>query len=308
VRILVSDPMDARALDRLRAAGHEVVERPGLQGDALVAALDGCGALLVRGGTKVTADVLRGAGTLRIVVRAGTGLDNVDAAAARERGIVVANTPGANRVSVAELVFGLLLAFERHIPAAAASLAGGAWEKNRFAGRELAGRTIGIAGFGRIGREVAVRARAFDMTVLGFDPLLTHWPDGLEWVERRTLGRLLAESDVVSLHVPLESGTRGMIGARELAQMRPDALLVNAARGGVVDEAALAEALTAGRLRGALLDVFAVEPATGNPLLALPNVLATPHLGAATAEAQARAGDEAATVLLEAIAALGARA
>ncbi len=307
MRILVSDPMDAAALARLRAAGHEVLERPGLQGEALVAALEGCGALLVRGGTRVTGEVLRAAGTLQIVVRAGTGLDNIDAAAARERGIVVANTPGANRVSVAELVFGLLLAFERHIPAAAASLAGGAWERARFSGRELAGRTFGIVGFGRIGREVAVRARAFDMTVLGFDPLLTRWPDGYEWVERHTLGRLLAESDIVSLHIPLEPGTRGLIGARELAQMRPGALLVNAARGGIVDEAALAEALAAGRLRGALLDVFASEPATGNPLLARPEVLATPHLGASTAEAQSRAGDEAATVLLDAIAALGAR-
>jgi len=308
VRILVSDPLDVAALARLRAGGHEVLERHGVQGDALVTALDGCGALLVRGGTKVTGEVLRNATTLRIVVRAGTGLDNVDAAAAAERGIVVANTPGANRVSVAELVFALLLEFERHVGAAASSLKGGAWEKTRFAGRELAGRTLGLAGFGRIGREVAVRARAFEMTVLAFDPLLTAWPPGFEWVGRRSLDALLAGCDIVSLHVPLEGGTRGMLGARELALMKPDALLVNAARGGVVDETALLAALQGGRPRGALLDVYALEPATGNPLLALPNVLATPHLGASTSEAQARAGDEAATVLLEAIAALGPRA
>jgi D-3-phosphoglycerate dehydrogenase len=243
---------------------------------------------------------------LRIVVRAGTGLDNVDLAAAAARGIRVLNTPAANRVSVAELVFALLLEFERHAGEAAGALRAGRWEKTRFAGRELAGRTLGLVGFGRIGREVAVRARAFDMSVIAHDPLLDPWPAGFEWVAARELDPLLAESDVVSLHVPLEPATRGRIGARELALMKPDALLVNAARGGVVDETALLEALRRGQPRGALLDVFATEPATGNPLLELPNVLATPHLGASTAEAQSRAGGEAARVLLEAIAAIGA--
>ncbi|MFI5371845.1 MAG: hydroxyacid dehydrogenase [Candidatus Eisenbacteria bacterium] len=307
MRILVTDAVDADALARLAAAGHPVIERPGVQGDALVEALEGCGALLVRGGTKVTAEVLRRAASLRVVVRAGTGLDNVDAAAAAERGIVVRNTPGANRVSVAELVFALLLEFERHVGEAAAALRAGRWEKSRFAGRELAGRVLGLVGFGRIGREVATRARAFEMTVRAFDPLLAAWPDGYDWVDRRMLDALLAESDVVSLHVPLDPGTRAMIGARELERMKPGALLVNAARGGVVDETALLEGLRRGRPRGAMIDVFASEPATGHPLVGLPNVIATPHLGASTAEAQTRAGDEAAAVLLEAIAAIDAR-
>jgi D-3-phosphoglycerate dehydrogenase len=306
MRVLVSDPIEPGAVARLRAAGHEVIERPGLQGPALVEALAGCQALLVRSGTKVTAEVLRGAADLRIVVRAGTGLDNVDAAAARERGIQVLNTPAANSVSVAELVFGMLIAFERHLIPAAASLREGRWERAKYAGRELAGRRMGLVGFGRIGREVAARARAFGMTVAAHDPLLASWPADLGVAGPLPLDELLATSDVVSLHVPLTDATRGMIGARELSLVRPDALLVNAARGGLIDDAALEAALREGRLRGALLDVFAAEPPGANPLLALPSVLATPHLGASTDAAQRRAGDEAVTLLLEALAGLGA--
>lgn len=302
-RILVSDPTDASALARLRAAGHEVIERPGVQGEALVAALEGCTALLVRSGTQVTAEVLRAATSLRVVVRAGTGLDNVDAAAARELGIRVRNTPGANRVAVAELVFALLLAYERHLVDAVATLRSGRWEKTRFGGRELAGRRFGLVGFGRIGREVAARARAFDMPVAAHDPLLDTWPADAAWVERLPLDALLATSDVVSLHLPLAPATRGLLGPRELGLLKPDALLVNASRGGIVDESALYDVLVNGRLRGALLDVFAVEPPGDHPLLGLPNVLATPHLGASTRESQRRAGDEAAELLIEALAA-----
>lgn len=304
-RILVSDPADPAAVARLRAAGHEVVERSGLQGDALVDALDGCTALLVRSGTQVTADVLRAATTLKVVVRAGTGLDNVDAAAAREAGIRVLNTPGANRVAVAELVFALLLAYERHLVDAVVTLRGGRWEKTRFGGRELAGRCFGLVGFGRIGREVALRARAFAMEVAAYDPLIPAWPDAFAWVSRLELDALLATSDVVSLHLPLAPATRGLLGPRELGLMKPDALLVNASRGGIVDESALYDTLVNGRLRGALLDVFAVEPPGDHPLLGLPNVLATPHLGASTRESQRRAGEEAADLVLEALAAIG---
>ena len=304
MRVLVSDALDPAAVARVRAAGHEVVERPGLNGPELAQALEGFDALWIRSGTRATAEVLRETRTLRLLVRAGTGLDNVDVAAAAERGIEVANTPGANRVAVAELVFGLLLEFERHIGPASAALGAGRWEKSRFAGRELAGRTLGLIGFGRIAREVAVRARAFDLSVIACDPLLSQWPAGFEWAARGTLDQVLSGSDVVSVHVPLESGTRGLIGARELALMKTTALLVNAARGGIVDEAALADALTGGRLRGALLDVFEHEPPGELALLQLPNVIATPHLGASTAEAQARAGDEAADILIERLAAL----
>jgi D-3-phosphoglycerate dehydrogenase / 2-oxoglutarate reductase len=304
VRVLVTDPLDPAALARVRAAGHEVVERLGVKGPELVRALDGCRALLIRGATKVTADVLRSASSLKVVVRAGTGLDNVDVAEAERRGVVVRNTPNANSVSVAELTIGLMLAFERHIAGAAADLREGRWEKVRFMGRELGGRTLGLVGFGRIGREVARRARAFGMEVRACDPLLPAWPAGFEWVRRATLDDLLPAADFLSLHVPLAPETRGMIGARELARMGREAVVINCGRGGLVDEAALFKALESGALRGALLDTFAEEPPGRIPLLGLPNVLAVPHLGASTLEAQRRAGEEAAEVVIEALASL----
>ena len=251
----------------------------------------------------MTGDVLRAVPSLRAVVRAGTGLDNVDIAVARERGVAVSNTPAANAVSVAELVFGLVLALERHLVAAATDLRNGHWEKTKYAGRELCGRTLGLLGFGRIGREVALRARAFGMEAIACDPVLSQWPAGYEWVRPVTRDELVAEADVLSIHVPLTPETRCAIGARELALMRRDAVVVNCARGGVLDEAALHAALSAGALRGAALDVFEHEPPGEHPLLALPNVIATPHLGASTAEAQRRAGLEAAEIMIAALAA-----
>ncbi len=304
MKVLVTDKADSKALDRIRRAGHEVVEKVGLQGAELVDALNGAHALLVRGGTKVTAEVLRATTTLKIVVRAGSGLDNVDAAAAREKSIAVYNTPNANSVSVAELVFGMLLSFERHLVEAVRELREGRWEKVRFSGHEIAGRRMGLVGFGRIAREVATRARAFQMEVWAYDPVLPSWPEEFPWVKRVELGELLVASDVLSIHVPLDGKTRGMIGAAELAKMKLDAVLINCARGGVVDEPALIEALKAKQLRGAVLDVFATEPPGDTPLLDLPNVVATPHLGASTAEAQRRAGDDAAAILVEALAKL----
>jgi D-3-phosphoglycerate dehydrogenase / 2-oxoglutarate reductase len=303
VRVLVADPLDPAAVAALRARGFDVVEHSGLKGPALVAALQGVHGVLVRGATKVTADVLAGAPDLRAVVRAGTGLDNVDVAAARARGVFVSNTPAANAVSVAELVFGLLLALERHLGPASGDLSRGVWEKTKYAGRELAGRTLGLVGFGRIGREVAARARAFGMPVAAHDALLPTWPEEFAWVMSAGLDELLARADVVSLHVPLTPETRGMIGAGALARMKPGAILVNCARGGIVDETALAAALRAGHLRGAALDVFETEPPPADhPLLTLPNVIATPHLGASTAEAQNRAGMEAVEILARALA------
>jgi D-3-phosphoglycerate dehydrogenase len=301
MRVLVGDRVDASALEAVRAAGHEVVEKVGLQGAELAEALRGFDALLVRSATRVTGEVLRAAPTLRVVVRAGTGLDNVDVEAARERGVAVHNTPAANSVSVAELVLGLLLAFERHVVDAATLLRQGRWEKTRLQGHEIAGRRLGLVGFGRVAREVALRARAFQMQVWAHDPLISSWPADFAWVKGVELGELLAASDVVSLHVPLDERTRGLIGSEELARMKLDAVLINGARGGVVDEAALLEALQARQLRGAILDVFETEPPGESPLLGLPNVLATPHLGASTAEAQKRAGADAARILIEAL-------
>lgn len=307
MKVLVADPLDPAAVETLRASGLEVAERSGLKGAELIEALQDCRGIIVRGATKVTAEVLAGATSLRAVVRAGSGLDNVDVGAARARGVMVSNTPAANAISVAELVFGLLLALERHLVEAAADLRRGHWEKTRYAGRELSGRTLGLLGFGRIGREVALRARAFGMEVIACDPLLSEWPAGYEWVTPVTRDELFAGADVLSIHVPLTPETRGTVGAPELARMRRGAILVHCARGGVVDEAALLEALRGGALRGAALDVFEHEPPGEHPLLALPNVIGTPHLGASTAEAQRRAGTEAAEIMIRALAPGGTR-
>ena len=302
MKVLVTDKADASGLQRIRDAGHEVVEKLGVQGDDLVRALEGFQGLLVRGATKVTGDVLRRANGLRVVVRAGTGLDNIDSASAKERGIAVLNTPNANSVSVAELVFATWLAFERHLVGATNDLRAGRWEKTKYSGHEIAGSTLGLVGFGRIAREVAIRARAFGVEVCAHDPLLTSWPADFSWTRKVSLDPLLEEADVVSLHVPLLPETKNLIGGAQLARMKPGALLINCARGGVVDETALHQALGSGKLRGAILDVFATEPAPADhPLLSLPNVLALPHLGASTAEAQKRAGDDAATILIEAL-------
>jgi len=302
VKVLVADPLDPGAVERLRGAGHEVVERKGLRGAALIEALGGVDALLVRGATRVTAEVLRGAPSLKLVVRVGTGLDNIDVEVARERQVRVANTPAANAVSVAELVFGLLIALERQLVVAAAELRRAVWDKARYMGRELAGQRLGIVGFGRIGRAVATRARAFDMPVGWCDPLVSQTPAGFEWARRSSLEELLPACDVLTLHVPLTADTRGVIGVAELELMKPWAIVINCARGGVVDEAALLAALREGRLRGAALDVFETEPPGAHPLLQLPNVMATPHLGATTLEAQSRAATEAVEIVIEALA------
>jgi D-3-phosphoglycerate dehydrogenase len=308
VRVLACDGIDPSAVQRIRDAGHEVVEAKGLAAPDLLTALKGVHGLLVRSATKVTAEVLAGAPDLRVVVRAGTGLDNVDTAAADARGVVVRNTPDANTVSVAEIAFGMLLALERHLAEAAADLRAGRWEKSKYAGREIFGRTLGVVGFGRIGREVANRARAFGMSVLAFDELVRKSPAGFEWVRQTDRDSLLRESDVITLHLPLTEHTRHSLSTREFGLVKPDAVLVNASRGGVVDETALHAALTTGRLRAAAIDVFEREPAPADhPLLRLPNVLALPHLGASTSEAQRRAGTDAAAALLEALAALPTR-
>ncbi len=308
MKVLACDGIDRLAVQRVRDAGHDVVEAKGLAAADLLTALKGVHGLLVRSATKVTAEVLANAPDLRVVVRAGTGLDNVDRAAAEARGVIVRNTPNANSVSVAEITFALLLALERHVAPAAADLRAGRWEKSRYAGREIAGRMLGVIGFGRIGQQVAVRARAFGMEVIAFDPVVKGGPAGFEWVRHTDRDTLLRECDALTLHVPLTDDTRHSLSTREFGLMKPDAVLVNASRGGVVDELALHMALSTGRLRAAAIDVFEQEPAPGDhPLLALPNVLALPHLGASTAEAQRRAGFDAADALLEALAALPAR-
>lgn len=286
-RVLVADDLSPEAIDRLRARGIEVEVRLGLSPEALSAAIAGHDGLLVRSATRVTAALLEGAPRLRVVGRAGVGVDNVDLAAATRRGVLVVNTPGGSSVAVAELALGLLLAVSRHIAPASASVKAGRWEKKKFQGRELAGRTLGVVGIGNVGSALVIRARAMGMEVVAYDPFI-----GAETAAR--LGARLLEldalwgmADVVSLHVPLTDQTRGLVDRDVLARMKPGAILLNCARGGLVDEAALADALRSGHLGGAAFDVFAEEPPPpDHPLLKLDNFVCTPHLGASTGEAQ----------------------
>ncbi len=273
-------------------------EVKGKKEDELVSLVANIDAWVVRGATKVTRRLLDAAPQLRWVARAGAGLDNIDVAAASEKGIGVLNVPGANAIAVAELVFGLLLGLFRQIPAADASMRRGEWEKGRWQGRELRGKTLAIVGLGKIGGAVAQRAKAFEMEVIGVDPIVSAADARAMGVEPVTFDELFPRADVLSLHAPMLPETKGMIGATELARMPRGAVLVNAARGALVDEAALVEALRSGQLAGAALDVYAEEPPKGSPLLSLPNVVPTPHIGAATVEAQEAVGEEIAKMLL----------
>ncbi len=293
--ILVADGLDKRGTDRLSEAA-EVIEDPGL------ASLGDVDALIVRSATKVTREVLEGGRPrLKVVGRAGVGVDNVDLDAARELGVIVVNAPLAATNAVAELTLGLMLAMARQLPQANAAMHDGRWEKKTFKGSELGGKTLGVFGMGRIGAAVAQRAAALGMNIIGYDPLISS-----EEIERRSArpvsrDELLAESDFISLHVPLTEDTRGMIGADAMAQMKPGVRLVCAARGGVVDEAALLTALESGHVAGAALDVFAQEPPGNAPLLKHPLLIATPHLGAQTVEAQIRAATDIADEVLAAL-------
>jgi D-3-phosphoglycerate dehydrogenase / 2-oxoglutarate reductase len=298
-RVLVSDPLSARAIAALRAApGIHVEERKGLGEPGLLPLVADIDAWIVRGATQVTRKLIESAPRLRWVARAGAGLDNIDVAAAKERGVAVLNVPGANAVAVAELVFGLLLGLLRHIPQGDASVRRGEWDKSRFMGRELRGKTMGIVGLGKIGRAVAQRARAFEMTCVGHDPLVSDADVRAIGVEPLPLDELLSRAEVLTLHVPLSPETRGMIGAERLARLPRGAFLVNAARGGLLDEGALLAALESGAIAGAALDVFSSEPPQGSPLLGHPRVVATPHVGAATLEAQEAVGEEIVRLLL----------
>ena len=300
IKILVSDQLPKSSVDLLRAAsGVEVVEKVGLTEEELLPLVADIEAWVVRSATKVTRRLIEAAPRLRWIGRAGAGLDTIDVAAAKERGIEVMNVPGANSIAVAELAFGLLLALFRKLPEADASLRRGEWLKSKLMGRELRGKTLGIVGMGKIGRAVAQRALAFEMRCVGHDPLVAPEAVRAAGVEPVTLEGLLAQADVVTLHLPVTPETKKMFDARRIASMKKGSVLVNAARGDLVDEPALLEALRSGHLAGAALDVFAVEPAGANPLFTLPNVVASPHIGASTREAQEAVGDEIARMLLE---------
>lgn len=287
-RVLIADAINAEGLEPLLQDGHfELIEKPGLKGEDLARAIEQAEAVIVRSGTRITRDSLKYASSLKVIGRAGVGVDNIDVDAATELGVAVLNAPSGNTISAAELTLALLLALVRKVPAADRSMRAGEWDRKSFSGVELYGKILGLIGAGRIGTEVARRARAFGMRVIAFDPYLTPERASALEMEQAPLDEVLSRADVVTLHVPLTDATANLIGARELGLMKKSAVLVNAARGGVINEAALYDVLSGKRIAGAAFDVFEQEPLPAeHPLRTLPNVVLTPHLGAATAEAQ----------------------
>jgi D-3-phosphoglycerate dehydrogenase len=287
MRVVIADKISPRGMELLGRSGWQVMAPAAAD---LASALGDADALVVRSATRVTAELLAAAPRLRVVGRAGAGVDNIDVEACTRRGILVMNTPGSNAVSVAEHAFALLLSLARLVPRLDASVHAGRWEKGGAMGSELRGKTLGLIGLGRVGFAVARRAHGFEMRVLAFDPYVSPEVGREEDVEMASFDDLLARSDCVSLHASLGPGTENIINAAALEKMKRGAWLVNTARGEMVDEAALAEALRSGRLAGAALDVFAVEPPSNSPLTGLPNVVATPHVAGSTVEAQEEVG------------------
>jgi D-3-phosphoglycerate dehydrogenase len=297
MKILVSDKLAAEGVKKMEAAGHTVVKAWDEPKENLPRLIADCDALVIRSATKANKALIDAAPNLKVIGRAGIGLDNVDAEHAKSKGIIVVNTPTATTISVAELTFGFILVSCRDIVAGTNTTKAGKWEKKALKGREVYGKTLGIAGIGRIGQAVAERAVAFGMKVLAYDPYVKS--DKYENVD---LDGLVSRSDIITLHLPLTPETKHMIGAAQFAKMKDGAVILNVARGGTIDESALYDAMKSGKVRAACLDVFETEPPTGNKLLELPNLYCTPHIGAQTDEGQQRAGVMVAEAVLEKLA------
>jgi D-3-phosphoglycerate dehydrogenase len=302
-QVLIPDAVHPSALAVFDGIEAIAVRAPGQLARAeLMAALPGAQALIIRSASKIDAEAIAAADNLRLIARAGVGVDNVDLLAATERGIVVMNTPDGNTISTAEHTFGLMLALARHIPQAHASLLAGKWDRKSFGGVELRGKTLGVVGFGRIGRAVARRAIAFDMTVIAYDPYIPADVAADLGVELVTLDDIYTRSDFITLHALLTDETRDMIRAETIARMKPGVRIIDAARGALVNEADLAAAIKAGHVAGAALDVFQQEPPQeNNPLIGLPGVVHTPHLAASTEDAQIVVAVEAAQLVRDAL-------
>jgi D-3-phosphoglycerate dehydrogenase len=297
VNIVVADDLPASAIDLLRAEGWNVDARTGRSSDQLAADVAEADAVVVRSATKVTAAIIDAAPRLRAIARAGTGVDNVDVTAASARGIVVMNAPGANSVSVAELAVGLILALARHLPAADAAMKQGKWEKKKFLGEEVRGKTLGLVGLGRIGQEVARRAAAFGMKIIAHDPFISQDVARDLATELVSMDDLFARADYVSLHMPSTAQTRNLVNAERLANAKRGIRIVNTARGDLIDETALADAIESGQVGGAAVDVFVKEPTVDHRLQSLAQVIATPHIAASTREGQELVGVETAAAL-----------
>jgi D-3-phosphoglycerate dehydrogenase len=290
-RVLVADAIEESAMAKIKAAGLEVVVRNKDTDGPIEKQIKGFDCVIVRSATKITREVIEAADNLKLIVRAGVGLDNVDKEAADEKGIEVQNTPEAPTVSVAEMVFAMMFAMARNITQADSSMKNERWEKKKFTGTELWNKTIGIIGFGRIGREVAKKAKAFDMKVLVYDVLDIDKMCMEMGVKKTNFIDLIKNSDYISVHVPLVPQTKGMLGEKEFALMKKTVFLVNTARGGVIDEKALLKALNESKIAGAALDVFENEPPLDWELAKHPRLVATPHLSSSTEEAQVRVGE-----------------
>ena len=300
MKVCVCDSIAENGISFMKEKGLEVDVKTGMSVDDLKANIPQYDAVIVRSATKLTKEVIDVTNKLKLIVRGGVGVDNIDVKAAEAKGIKVMNTPSASTPSVAEHTFALLLSLIRSIPQTDNSMKAGKWEKKKFEGVELYNKTLGLIGSGRIGLSVAKKAQAFDMKVIAYDPYAdekTLKKHGVTLV--KSVDELIKEADVISLHIPKTEETKNILNKERIDKMKNGAIIVNAARGGVVDEAALYEALKSGKLFGAALDVFAAEPPENSPLLTLPNVVLAPHIGAATKEAQDRIGIEAAKTVVE---------
>jgi D-3-phosphoglycerate dehydrogenase len=298
-KVLASDPLDADAVTAMREAGLDVDEKTDLTPEQLKAVIGAYDAIVVRGATKVRSQILDAATSLKLIVRAGVGLDNIDVEYADAKGIEVRNTPAASSNSVAELALGHILSLARYIGRGTASMKSGRWEKRQLTGIEIDGKTLGIDGIGRIGRSLAAKAHALGMRVIAYDAYVTESPLP-DIVEMVSFDRLLAESDFLSLHIPYDPKVGAVIGEAEFARMKDGVRILNCARGGVIDERALVAAMESGKVGGVALDVFEIEPPPADhPVLTAESVSLTPHVGASTLEAQARVGQEAAQIVID---------
>jgi D-3-phosphoglycerate dehydrogenase len=299
IKVLVADDMSSAAVEIMSKAGLTVDVNTGLPPAQLAEIIGNYQGLAVRSATKVTADILAKATNLKIVGRAGVGVDNIDVKTATERKVQVINTPSGNAIAAGELALAYMFALARKVPQATASMKKGEWEKKKFAGIEITGKTLGVVGFGNIGRQVAERGVGLKMKVLAFDPLLAADAPVPAGVEVTKFDALIGQADFVTLHLPLTAETKNLFNAGSLARMKKGAYLINCARGGIVDETALYDALKSGHLGGAALDVFEKEPTPPLPLFELDNVIASPHIGASTKEAQSKVAIELAEVFVD---------
>jgi D-3-phosphoglycerate dehydrogenase len=301
MKILITDPIEQSCVDILTREGFHVDQKPGLPAEEIKQIIHEYAALVVRSGTKVTADIIEKATSMKVIGRAGAGVDNIDSAAASRKGIIVMNTPGGNTLSTAEHTFSMLMALARNIPNANASLVAGRWDRKKFMGTELFGKTLGIAGLGKIGREVAIRAQAFGMVTIGYDPVLGADVASKMNVELVTLEEIYRRSDFITVHTPLNDETRGLLNEQTIAKCKKGVRIINCARGGIVDEAALLKALDSGHVAGAAIDVYVEEPPKDYTLVKHPKVVATPHLGASTEEAQEKVAIQIAEQIADAL-------